>query len=35
MPYIMLFLEKNCKNLVALEVPLPDPRVIIYTYQYY
>jgi len=33
MPYFALFLEKNCtrKNLGALEVPPPDPRVITYT----
>jgi len=32
MPYIALFLKKNCKNLGALEVPLPDSLVISYTY---
>jgi len=32
MTYIALHLEKNCKNLGALEVVSPDYRVITYTY---
>jgi len=35
MPYITLFLEKNCKNLGALEVPPPDPRGYVITYTYF
>jgi len=31
MLYIALFLEKNCKNLGALEVPLPDPNLLVLT----
>jgi len=32
MPYIALFLKKNCKNIGALEVSPTDILVITYTY---
>jgi len=32
MPYIELFMDKNCENLGALGAPPPHPRVVIRTY---